>query len=92
MDWYCIHFSPEQIEFGFVDILKAELEEVWIARGGPHEFSVWLELISGGTRIYLSPTAAGAASTLVLKFGGTACEPPQTDTMSFLLGYGEEHS
>jgi hypothetical protein len=90
MDWYCITLSEEQMEFGFVDILRAELEEIWIARGGQAHFSVWLEIFTSGTRVYLSPAAAEAARMLLYRFGGNVCPEPDTGALSFLLGYAPE--
>lgn len=90
MDWHCITLSTEQMEFGFVGILRAELEEIWIGRGAPAHFSVWLEIFASGTRVYLSPVAAETARMLLFRFGGAVCKDPNTETLSFLLGHAPD--
>ena len=87
MSWYCIELNPEQAEFGFAAIFRAELEELFIARGAPVHFSVWMQEEAGVSRIFLSPVAAESAQLLVFRFGGVPCEEPDKTGLSFLLGH-----
>jgi hypothetical protein len=87
MSWYCIELSPEQVEFGFADIVRAELEEIFISRGAQEYFTVWKQQDESGTRLYLSPVAAESAQLLVFRFGGTRCDEPEKTSLDFLLGY-----
>lgn len=87
MSWYCIELTPEQAEFGFAAILRAELEEIFIARGAQINFSVWTQEDESSSRIFLSPVAAESAQTLVYKFAGRPCDEPDKNGLSFLLGH-----
>ncbi len=87
MSWYCIELTPEQAEFDFAAILRAEMEEIFIARGAPINFSVWMQAEKNRTRIFLSPVAAESAQILVFKFGGAPCDEPDKNGLSFLLGH-----
>ena len=85
--WYRIILTTEQVEFGFVDILRAELGEIWIARGGPEGFTVWLKDEEDYTEVYISPVAAAASSLILTRFNAMHCEKPRLDTLTCLLGH-----
>ncbi len=85
--WYRICLTPEQVEFGFADIIRAELEEIWLARGALEGFTVWLKEHDGLTEIYFSPIAAEAAGLLLYRFKAAPCTMPDLETLSFLLGH-----
>ena len=87
MSWYCIEFSPEQAEFGFADIVRAEMEEIWISRGAQEHFTLWRQKDQGSTRIFFSPVAAESAQMLIYRFGGVPCDEPEKNNLDFLLGY-----
>ena len=85
--WYRLILTTEQVEFGFVDILRAELGEIWIARGGPEGFTVWLQDCDTFTEIYLSPVAAAASSLVLTRFNAMHCDKPRLDSLTCLLGH-----
>ena len=85
--WYRIALAPEQVEFGFVDIIRAEIEEIWISRGALEGFTVWLKERTDLTEIYFSPVAAEASKILLYRFNGIACTMPPLESLSFLLGH-----
>ncbi len=85
--WSCLSLTPEQVAFGFVDILRAELEEIWIARGALEGFTVWLKEQPEATEIYFSPIAAEAAGLLLYRFKATPCAMPRLESLSFILGH-----
>jgi hypothetical protein len=87
MPWYRLSLTQEQLEFGFADIIRAELEEIWIARGALEGFTVWLKEHTGLTDIYFSPIAAEAAGLLLHRFNASPCAMPDLETLSFLLGH-----
>lgn len=84
--WYCLSLTPEQVDFGFVDIIRAEISEIWISRGALEGFTVWLDEGAESVEIYFSPIAAEAVKLLLYRFGGTSCAMPQLEALSFLLG------
>jgi len=86
ISWYRLPLTPEQIEFGFVDIIRAEIEEIWISRGALEGFTVWLKERDDLAEIYFSPIAAEAAKILLYRFNGTPCTMPHLESLSFLLG------
>ena len=86
ISWYRLPLTPEQIEFGFVNIIRAEIEEIWISTGALEGFTVWLKEGDDLTEIYFSPVAAEAAKLLLFRFNGTPCTMPQLESLSFLLG------
>ena len=88
--WYRISLTPEQRDFGFADIIRAELEELWLFQGGRDGFSVWLEDKDETTDIFLSPAAADSAQVLIYRFNGTACEQPRTGDLTFILGQSSQ--
>jgi hypothetical protein len=87
MDWYRIHVSPEQLEFGFADIIRAEMEEIWLARGAPEGFSLWRSSSEDGVDLYLSPVAGACGALLNACFNAVYCEQPPLDELEFLLGH-----
>lgn len=87
ISWYRIALTAEQLEFGFVDIIRAEIEEIWISRGGLEGFTVWLREHADLTEIYFSPVAAEASKILLYRFNGAACTMPPLESLSFLLGH-----
>ena len=87
MSWYCIDLSPEQAEFGFTDIFRAEIEEIFISRGAPLHFTVWLQEAKNGKKIFLSPVAAECAQLLIFRFAGSPCDEPEQSSLNFLLGH-----
>jgi len=84
--WYCLTLTPEQAEFGFVDIIRAEIEEIWISRGALEGFTVWLDETGDHVKMYFSAVAAEAAKILLYRFGAQACGMPNLESLSFLLG------
>ena len=86
MSWYIVSLSTEQIEFGFVDIITAEVAEIWLARGGPADFSVWLQADVNPARIFFSAIAAEACQSLLFRFGGQPCPDPDLKNLQFLVG------
>lgn len=85
--WVRLDLSPEQIEFGFVDIIRAEVAEIWISRGALEGFTVWLLESPSHTEMYFSPVAAVACRLLLMQFNGTPCPIPPLDSLTFLIGY-----
>ena len=85
--WCRLSLTPEQVEFGFIDIIRGELEEIWIARGALEGFTVWLKERAEATEIYFSPVAAEAAGLLLYRFNATPCARPRLEYLSFLLGH-----
>lgn len=85
--WCRLSLTPEQVEFGFVGIIRAELEEIWLARGALEGFTVWLKEQAEATEIYFSPIAAEAAGLLLYRFNTTPCAMPHLESLSFLLGH-----
>ncbi len=85
--WYRLVLTPEQAEFGFADIIRAEIEEIWISRGALEGFTVWLKEHTDNTQIYFSPVAAEASKLLLYRFNGTPCARPPLESLSFLLGH-----
>jgi len=85
--WYRLVLTPEQAEFGFADIIRAEIEEIWISRGALEGFTVWLKKHTDTTQIYFSPVAAEASKLLLYRFNGTPCKRPPLESLSFLLGH-----
>lgn len=84
--WYRLFLTREQLDFGFIEIIRAELEEIWISRGGIDDFSVWLETDDEVTAIILAPAAAQAAALLLGRFQGRPCPRPPLEDLRFLLG------
>jgi len=85
--WYCITLTPEQKEFGFDEIIRAEMGEIWIARGAQEGVSVWLKESDSETKIYFSPIAAETAQMLIFRFNGVPCPKPPFDSVTFMLGH-----
>lgn len=86
MSWYCVELSSEQAEFGFIDILRAETAEAWMSRGGPADATLWIDERADTARLYFSPILARVAGTIILRFNGRACQEPDKQGLSFLLG------
>ena len=76
------------MEFGFTDIIRAEMEEAWISRGAIEGVSVWLEDIHSGTNLYFSPVASEIAKILLYRFNGKPCDEPSLENLTFMLGSG----
>ena len=85
--WVRLDLSPEQIEFGFIDIIRAEVEEIWISRGALEGFTVWLLETPSNTEMYFSPVAAVVCRLLLMQFNGTPCPIPKLDSLTFLIGH-----
>lgn len=85
--WYRIILSPEQKEFGFVAIIRAEIEEIWISRGCLEGFSIWLTEDDEQTELYFSPIAGAAAQIILYRFNGAPCPMPLLDDVTFVLGH-----
>ena len=94
LHWYCITLGSEQKDFGFDLIIRSEMEEIWIARGGPEEFSLWGQDDNkhGNYHLYLSPLAAELAQSLIYRFHGTPCSAPNQSETLFLLGTPEDNN
>lgn len=86
MSWYCIELTQEQVDFGFVEIIRAEMAEIWISRGGLPDASLWLEQSEVVTRMYFSPILAELAGSIILRFNGAPCKDPQKEDLTFLMG------
>ena len=85
--WCCIALTPEQKEFGFKDIIRAEMEEIWISQGAQEGFSIWSEEQDENLNIYFSPAAALSAKILIYRFNGKPCPPPEYKELTFILGH-----
>ena len=87
MSWFCIQLTPEQREFGFDNIIRAEMEEIWISQGAREGISLWLEEGEDKRSIYFSPLAASIAQILIFRFNGSPCNQPDLAKLTFLLGH-----